>query len=291
MWQIHLLLGVFFSVARETISKKVIKNTPPLVQLSYFYPSAFVFTVLVAFLVFNVNPFENNVDLHYAKLVGVIWSIGVYFWTSANKISMSKSQLGGVFRDPVTIMMSMIAFGEYSLLSFHTDDGRKLILGLLAFSVVLALNVLGRKTDKAKVRLDWVVLLIGNILLLSIGTVLVKHTVQNQPAISVLANQYLTSIFTIWILVYLRKVDLRISNSDKILSVFGGAISALALMFVYLALEIQAVSIVQPLKTMLILIFTVPIGLFVFKEHRELTKREILSMTVAAVGAGFLILS
>lgn len=284
-WQITTIIASALGIVRDSFSKQITRKILPLTTLFYFYISAIVFSTITSFIVFNSNPFEDKSSIWLARLFGIFFGIGVYGMFESIKINLTKTQVYGSYRNLVSIGLSLIFLGELSIINL------KVALGFAALLFSLFLPGLFTKSNSSeKINRSWLFWMIINTIFVGAGLFLVKLFVKEIPPIVVLVNQYIGSLFVISLIILLKKITLKGPPRYIFFSLVNGVITALSLTFLYISIQNGPVSTVTSLENLLRTVFTIPVGLFVFKEAKKFKAVDIISLLIALAGAIALII-
>lgn len=295
-WQIALLLSSILGIVRDTFTKKITQHINPLVALFYFYITAVIASSLLALLYFQSNPFGVTALHWWARVFGLGFGVGVYGLFSAIKINLTKTQAFLSYRNLISIVLAAVFFNELSHITWKLGIATILFLLSLVLPQVLAKRKSAHAEDANKEWLFWMIL---HLVFIGSGMFLAKLFTHYLTPIDLLVNQYLGSFVMIVLILVVRQYytsgearkvfSLAVANHRILaLTLFNGFVTAISIFLLYLALAGGQVTVVTQVDNFLRILIIIPIGMFVFKETKQLTRIDYLSIALALIGAALL---
>lgn len=272
-WQPLIFISVLVIIIGQSLSKKLVDTLHPYQILVYQYFAS----IITIFLYHSYIYPDEKIVLSASPflIIGILYAIGVSAYYRAVKYSLSKSALAYSFSDLITILLAVIFLGELALLNPFTLKGRKILIGLILAGISIWLIKWkikrGKKegTDK-----DWFRWISIAVLVMGFAVFLAKHFVAKTNPLEGLFFQYLSSFGAIAVFTFKEKKKVILERRQILLCLLVGIFFSTSLATFYLALSKAPITLVMPTWVASQLLLIVGVGLIVFKEKEQMSKRE-----------------
>lgn len=284
-WQIPLFLNIIFGTIRSYLDKKLVTKIDPLVV--YFYVVFWLFFYLLIYYLLHFGIFPTV----YPEMVamGVLYAVAIGSYMKAIKINLSQSVVFSSYYLVIPMLLSSVFLGEWSFFNLKYFSGQKTISGLILAFISMFLILRSHTKKEAKLELEWVLLIITNIILNGIGTYWGKTFVNSHGLFDTIFSQCLGGIPTIMIINLFRGKKYSLALPDHLLIAFDGFIITLVVIFYYQAIRLGPLTLVLPTQTLLGTMAIALVGLIFFKEAQHFNKEKIIGLVLGIMGVGLLI--
>ena len=270
----------------QTISiilTKINSDNLPKKAIGIFYQYFFCFGLAILFfLAKNETKINSVVILIVIGIIGFVNAFGNYFHWKALEISMSKTVLFFPLMDIVSIGLAIFFLREIDLWNFQMTLGV-----ILCFSAIWLFQS-SKNISKRKEILNkkWLFFTLGAVIIFGIAMFLVKISSFTIPNEIFLLGWYGGAFLASLPLLALEKQKLIKIPKKMLCSLFLLAVTTVGALFaLYLTFQLEGpVSLVLPLRGVFITIIPVLKGWIIFKERKELSRKEILAFLFGIIG-------
>ncbi len=280
-WQVLVLISVVINSMGSGFTKFQVKRAGAFQVLLYKYIGSSLLITLIWALTDGYLP----KSWWMAYLFGLIGGVNVALFTAAVRHSLSKS----FFTVPIvklgSIVWAAFLLNEYRLFDFSIFEGKLLILGTLLIPLIF-----WSFYEKSNAGKRWQKLIFLRVFFASLVPVLAKLFMEHMAPASMLMVSYWGSLTTAVGLTLIRSQKLYIDRKFALTGLAHGIINSLGIYLWLLALSLTEVTQVTLLRFPLTILGASSLGLFLFKEKQNLTKRKIFGMVVAAMLVGIVLL-
>lgn len=285
-WQFALLLLVVINTCSVVLTKvaadKIQKRSK---GIFYQYLICAVLAITYAVLTGKV---EMNSGLILVGAAGSINAFGSYFHWQASGLSLSKTVFFFPLMEVVTIALAILFLGEAVLWN------NQLILGAILCFTAIWLFRLPKKSnsDKEILSRKWLSVTVLMILIFGIAGFLVKLFSLQIPSETFLMGWYLGALVGALPILMLEKQNPFPVSKETILTVLPVSITIVgAMLAIYWTYQLNGpVSMVLPIRGLAITAIPALLGLFIFKERKELSRREWLGFAIGSLGVILILL-
>lgn len=219
--------------------------------------------------------------------LGILNSAAIYFNFRAVAVSLSKSSALTQFDDIISILLGYIFLNETRFLNFTIIIGILLCLGAAMLFINFKEFFSKDKEQSAKK-----LLFLGYVAGYSVIWGLVGFSMRYFSIEGVSLPEYVFSWYWgAWVgsilLLLFRKKDVaeeKINKKGFFTLFFAALFMWLSLQLSFAAFQLAPITIIQPIFLVSELIFPVIIGLFIFKEIKQLSKIEIIALLLGIIG-------
>lgn len=284
-WQLLIVIGVFLHGARTVFNKKLTQVLSP-VQANFW---SFVVAVPIALLLHLILGLEFTFGQGIYGFLFIGAFIGIAMWAlfEALAINVHRTSLLMSFNVVVTIVLAVIFLGEWQYLNPQTSQGIKTLLGIVLAGASLMLLYRADKRH-GNMTLRWLVLTLVSLTLIGFNGFLAKFLLASIHPVTALLYQLIGSTLTAGLLgMYHKKIALPAVSTIKF--IFGRSVLLVLVLYVsYQTLQIVPATIVTPTREIGWVLVDVLIGLYIFHEHKQLTRLSFLGILVG-IGGGVLL--
>lgn len=282
-WQIPLFISIIFSTIRGFLEKKLVAKVDPF--LTFFY---IVLWSTLAFVLFYIFQYQSLPAVYpEMMLLGVLFSISYGSYLMAVKINLSLSAVFASFYFVIPLLLAVIYLGEWQIFNPSTGSGQKIIFGvfLIFISMWLIFSDSTRKNNKDEnLNKKWLFFSLVNLILAGVGTFWGKTFIANHGPLETLISQSYGGLPVLFILNIFRGKKFQIGRSNMILTILGGLVAACNVLLFYIAFKSGPITVILPVQTLVLTITIALVGLFVFKEAQNMTRKKIMGMVLGTVG-------
>ncbi|MBI1984719.1 MAG: hypothetical protein HYS60_01250 [Candidatus Wildermuthbacteria bacterium] len=286
MWQVLVLLRIFLANIVASILVKRITGLPSRTRrLVWQFGFAFLFSLALAGI---AGSSLSNSGLLVIAGIGIINSFGAYCQWKAIDISLSKTSLFTQADDLIAISLAFLFLGEWKSITPFLGFGI-----VLCVAAVISFSVARRKDDSAeksprswKHLAKWIACysIIWGVAMFSMR----YFAIEEVPLPSFLAAWYGGSFFGALLVRFLagrqemgEKLTLRAIGQVSVLAALVWA----SLLLTYAIFQRVSIVVAQPIFQVTEMVFPVIIGLWVFKERKQLTSVEKAIFLAGLLGA------
>lgn len=288
-WQIPLFFNIICATIRGFLDKKLVEKVDPF--LTYFY------VVLWGTIFFELFYFlrHQSFPAIYPEmmLLGVLFSFSYGSYLMAVKINLSLSAVFASFYFLIPLFLAVIYLNEWQIFNPATASGQKIIAGVLLTFISMWLifsDSVGKDSSKNKINKKWLVFSLVNIILAGIGTFWGKTFITNHGPLETLISQSYGGVPALFMINIIRRKKFQIERSGLTLSILNGLAAALSAVFFYIAFKNGPVTVILPVQTLALTVTVVLVGLVVFKESQNMTRRKIAGMVTGIMGVMLLMI-
>lgn len=286
-WQVLIIINLVFGSLREFLSKIIVNKIEPWIVIFYI-----TFLNGILFFIFQFSAFGRwpRFDLS-VTLSGIIFVVAFVSYFAAVKISLSQSILFQSYSLIITILLAAVFLGEARYFNIKTLLGLKIIAGIvLAFvSLWLVLYEGGKKEQLLERR--WFFYIALTILFLGTGSFISIYFSKQLEPVEVFINQTLTMLPVLVFLLIIQKKSIKVPVSMVKYILAYSVVSVVAVLAFYQALKYIAVSRYLPMQQVLLVIITMMVGIFYFKEAKIFTGKRLVGMILGLIGIILLVTS
>lgn len=269
-WLIPALVFVFTQSLKDSVRKHSLDRFDNLAVLGLDFIFAFIFTVLWM-LIFRVQLEFNYYALAFLGL-GFIQGFGSTGKVNAMHVSLSQTTLLSKYNVFLPMLLSIVFLHEYSVLSISSITGFLRILALLIFPITLFLFSKNIRSDIDKQSKTWMYAMLQYLFFAGILVFGNKLFVKEDLIIQAVFFQRLGVMVTVLVFSLLTKAKWTLRKRFLAIGIFDGFFISIANQAYLMSLAAAPLVIVVPLQKMLEVLLTTAAGLFIFHEHKRLTK-------------------
>jgi len=280
-WQFALCIFIAINVG-SIILNKVATDVIPQKSKGVFYQYLFCAVIAFCYALLSGKVLFSLTVLWIGLSGFFLNAFGNYFMWRAFELNLSKSVLFFPLMEIVSIILAVIFLSEASLWNLQ------LIFGVILCFLAMGLfrSVTNKSVTKEVLNKKWFVFVLLMVLMLGIAGFLVKlfsYTVSRETFVM---GFYMGSFLGSVSLLIIEKQNPLQVTKKMILPIVPLCIMVMSalLAFFWVYQLGGSVSLVQPLRGLAITIFPVLIGWFIFKERKELHKREWLGFLCGTAG-------
>ncbi|MCK5044568.1 hypothetical protein KAR26_02475 [Candidatus Parcubacteria bacterium] len=287
-WEIALGLLIVIQTISIVLTK-INANNLPEKAVGVFYQYLFCFGLAILFfLAKNETKINSVVLLTAIGAIGFVNAFGTYSQWKAFDINMSKTVLFFPLMDIVSIGLAIFFLGEINLWNAQMTLG--IILCFLAIWLFRSSKNISRR--KEILNRKWLFFTLSAIVIFGIAAFLVKVSSFTVPSEIFLLGWYGGALLASVPLLALEKQRSIKVPKRLLFSLFLLAATTVGALFaLYLTFQLKGpISLVLPLRGVFITIIPVVIGWTIFKERKELSKKEILAFLCGIIGVLLILL-
>jgi len=285
-WQLTLVMLIAISVC-SVVLIKVVADRLPKRSIGIFYQYLFCATLAIAYAALN-GKVEISSGLILVGAVGFINAFGAYFQWQAYSLSLSKTALFFPLMEALTIALAITFLEEADLWN------NQLIFGAMLCFAAMWLFRLPNSEGKDKEILSgkWLSSTILMVLIFGLVGFLVKLFSFQIPMETFLTGWYVGALVGAIPILALEKQNPFLVSKKTILIIMPVSITIIGALFaLYWTYQLGGpVAVVLPIRGLAITAIPALLGLFVFKERKELSKREWLGFAIGVVGVILILL-
>lgn len=285
-----LVVGTLLAVGSQSANKSLLQKFSAAHVVMAMYVGCLVFAFGGALVTQHALSFSIIV-----LVMGFVnAAILAQLFNRAMQISLSKTMLVLPLTSVVAVVLSAIFLGEWQLLNPLTTVGFINFVGTgITIAGALLLNHKQEHKDRSHHTPAWLVPVIAFVVINGLISFLIKVVADQAVLTSTYILSWYLGAFIGAIPPYLmhvarKKVRMQsiFANTNSALLIVGSSIGVVGSMLVnFLVLRHYAASIFFPLQTFANLAGGVLVGLFVFKEYKNLHSNEKVGMMIGAIGA------
>lgn len=280
IWQYALLILAVINITSVILSK-VATDSAPKKANGIFYQYLFCAIIAIFLYVFSGNN-DPGPMLVWIGIVGLINAFGNYFQWRAFEISLSRSVLFLPLMEVWAVLLAILFLREGNLWNFQ------LILGAGLCFMAMWLFRLPKNNNGKKSSLDkkWLFYTLGMVMIFGTASFLLKvfsYTVNRETFLMAwYGGAFLGSIP---ILMLEKQNPLKVSKKTLMI-VLPLSLAIIGSLFaLYWTYQLGGpISLVSPLKGVLVTTIPIVIGWFLFKEKKTLSKAEKLGFLAGMAG-------
>ncbi|PIR74164.1 MAG: hypothetical protein COU35_03850 [Candidatus Magasanikbacteria bacterium CG10_big_fil_rev_8_21_14_0_10_47_10] len=287
MVPVIFVLGILAAIVSQYFNKKLLARHKASVVVNTMYIWSALLVTMIAFF------FTQSVPvLLPVFLIGAFNAIGAWFFARGVHLSLSKTILFLPFINGLAVGLSALFLGEWAFFDFRTAPGALVWVGVLATLGAITLFYKKSSTDRSQEQKDWLFALVGFVLVVGVINFLVNFfAVKGIPLITYVTSWYIGGcagsfvpriVERDWSLMRGKKVY---AHSVLLSLCIVGSLSS-----VYYALLVYPATVLYPLQAFFYTLGAVMVGLYIFREARQVRKRDVIGMVVGGVGAICLLL-
>ena len=280
-WQLFAALSALFT-ALSAIAIKFAANR--LEKQSVGLVCQYVVAVAVSWLI--AFWLRGNIVISAVPLyLGILQTFATFLYWNAMKISMSKTSTAIHFKDAISALLGIIFLDEMSRLN------PKFALGLVC--CVIAIGILSRKKHELSiVNWRWLGSILGAVVIYGFVVFVMKLlSVSMSPEVFA-SNWYLGSLLASFAVSRLERPKSYIPERRVIVScAVAGILVPLALMLLMASFNSGGPLVfVTPLTTSVVVVASILFGLFIFKERKHLSPKELSGLVIGVMGVILLVI-
>lgn len=285
-WQMPLFFNVLFGTVRSFIDKKLVTKVDPFV--AFFYTSFWCGIFFFVSYLFR----HHSIPLIYPEMIlmGALYSFIIGSYLSAIKINLSQTAIFTSYYLVIPLALAALFLDEWRLFDPMVWSGQKTLLGVFLAFVSMGLFLSTKSQREEKMEKKWLILILFNIIFNGIGTYWGKIFITDHGALETLISQSLGGIPVLFVFNKLRRKSMKISKPYHLLAFIDGLVIVVAVTFYYLAIKNGPLTVVLPLQTLIGTIAIALVGLFIFKEKAQMTKKKIWGLVLGFVGTVLLVI-
>lgn len=287
-WLGFLGVNLFFSTLRESLNKRIADKTDPLLSIFYIF---WINTALFFLYHIYLHGFVFRWNI-ITILSGVIFTASWISYYKAVKISLSQSVLFSSYSLIIVILLSALFLGESRYLDISTLTGLQVISGVaLAILAMWYLLHDQRKKDQLLEK-KWFLYIIVTIITMGIGSFITLYSLKIMTTTDIFNNQTIGSVPAISLLVFaVRRGKLKLNRVNLSLLVVNSIATVIAVVAFYEAARLAPATILFPVQSVLLTIFTMAVGFVVYKESHMMTKSRVIGLLFGLGGVFILALA
>jgi drug/metabolite transporter (DMT)-like permease len=278
-WQLALVLHLMVWTLGQSIQKRIVDKLPRGKALALFY----FFGALIMWLyvlIFGGLTFEKSLLLIVP--VGFLNAMGAYFQWRAYEFSFSKTVLFIPLSAVVTIVLAAIFLGEAAIYNLWMITGI-----ILLISATYLLKEPAKNSEQEKINFKWLLFVLGFVFIF--GTTVFIMKIFSSTDVSqktFLLYWYSSSVLGTLPILWLERKDKRkVFTKTAWLIPFSSIFLVGSWALVYLAVSLAPLGVVEPIRRFGMSVLPIPVGWFLYKEKRNLSKLQVLGFIIGALGA------
>ncbi len=284
-WQFIIFIRIFLgNIIYPVFLKKIANKTDKVRQQFWLY---FFSAVLSLGLILWTKDFAFKPALLIIIALGVLNSAAIYFNLRAVSVSLSKSSALTQFDDIISILLGYIFLNETRFLNFTIIIGILLCLGA-AMLFINFKEIFSKDKEQSAKKLLFLKYVAGY----SIIWGLVGFSMRYFSIEGVSLTEYVFSwysgawIGSIFLLLFRgKKAPIeKVGKKGFFILFFAAFFMWLSLQLSFAAFQLAPITVIQPIFLVSELIFPVLIGLFIFKEIKQISKIEIIALLLGIIG-------
>lgn len=205
----------------------------------------------------------------------------------AVRINLSLSVVFASFYFLIPLILAVIYLGEWQIFNPSILSGQKIIFGvfLIFISMWLIFSDSTKGNNKSQnLNQKWLVFSLVNLILAGIGTFWGKTFIANHGPLETLISQSYGGLPVLFLINIIRRKKFQLGKSSQILSILGGLAATFNVTFFYIAFKNGPVTVILPVQTLALTVTIALVGLFIFKEAQNMTRRKISGMALGTIG-------
>lgn len=272
-WQLLAILAAALTSLSLALNKQQTTQASALQVRTYYYFFASIF--IGGYWALTAKSFPEHWALYF--LFGMAAAVMVVLFTMAQRISMSNTSLTEPVGQLVGIVLAAVIFSEWRL--FFNNQGFQLLAALAL--VPLQFWLLYEKTESVK---RWFKLSFVYLAALGAFTLVAKKFVNSavNPA-EVLAWQYFGSLTITAFGVLVKRQKFYLGKKFAFQAMIQAVVGGFGILLFYASLKFASITQVTLIRSPLLLLLTTIIGLYGFKEAKQMTLKKWLGVAVALV--------
>ena len=280
---IYIIINLFAIVLIKIVSNKKYSKA-----LGIFYQYLFCFLIAGAYFTFSGANINKEICL--TLMLGFMVAFGAYFQWRAYEISLSKTVLFSPLTPVLSIILALIFLGEAKFWNIQ------LIIGIALSLLAMWLSQISRKSDNKeilKLNKKWLFFTLSMVIIFGLADFLMKLFSFSIPRETFLFGWYGGTFLSSLLILKIERQKITILPKKIILLILPLSFSIVLVAFLgYWIFQLGGpVSLVTPLRWLVITIIPILFGWFIFKERKELSKREWLAFSLGIIGAVLIFLS
>lgn len=291
-WQFALIILVIINSMAFIITKVAADKLPKKAQGIFLQYSFCLMFALIYFLLVN-KPGVLSSSLGFLVATGMLNAFGNYFQWRAFEISLSKTVLFIPLLEIVAIVWALIFLSEGRLWSSQLIIGA--CLCFLAMYIFRSQQSSKSESIKETARLKWLIAVLLMVFIFGTTAFLTKYFSKTTTREDFLLSFYIGSFIGASILFLIENnhpIQVLEAAKSKVILILPLSLfimgSTLTLYWVY---QLGGpISLVNPVRGVVITIIPLLAGWFIFKERIPSTKRDIFGFVVAIIGIILVIL-
>jgi hypothetical protein len=288
-WIIYLIIFVIAFSIKDGIRKRSLNKFDNMAVLSLEFSATFLIFLVIA--LFTKVPLPINSYTLTFLGIGLLHGLGTVGKINAMNISLSKTTLTSKYDIFFPMLLGFFFLGESSLLGFSSTVGilKIIALSLLPLSIYLLQNKKQDKNDKTSIIWFWS--MIQFFIFHATLDFLIKLNINPGLIVQALVFQRLGAGAITLGAALISRAKFPLQKQLFGVTAANAILISIAHFSTISALTTAPLVIYKPLAKMLTVIFITLIGLFVFGEHKKITKRNKWGYLVTGLGVILLIIS
>jgi len=288
-WIGYLIIFVIAFSIKDGIRKKSLNKFDNMAVLSLEFTAAFFIFLLIALL--SKTPLEINTYTLSFLGIGVLHGLGTVGKINAMNISLSKTSLVSKYSLLFPMLLGFFFLGEGNLFNIHSVEGvlKIIALALLPISIYLLQN--DSENKNSKISSVWLWSMVQFFIFHATLEFFMKVNIEPGFIIQAAVFQRLSAAIITLIAAKLSKAKFPLTKQLYGVTSGNAILINISYFSTLSALITAPLVIYKPLAKMLTVIITTAIGLFIFGEHKEITKHNKWGYLITGLGVILLIIS
>ena len=281
MWLFYLSSSLFVQLIKDVRRKKLATKHGVVQSITLEFIVAFLVTA------FGVILFTDSFYIDKYSIiiffVGVIDLLGSLGKTKALTINLASTSVTQSFSPIFPIILAVIFLGEFQLFNVSTTSGLIKILSLIIMPFALTLLRSDKLEGKDKVNSIWIKSILIMLFFHGLTNFLLKY-------VMVITNVLRLSVFhrfgkavASFIVMKQRGLKLHKKKSFIYLATSNGVLVAITSLLAQLAIATAPLSVYLIIKKPSQVVLATLTGFFIYKENKNLSKKETLGFILAAI--------
>lgn len=284
-WQFIMFIRIFTgNIIYPVFLKKVADKADKTRQQFWLY---FFSALLSLGLILWTKDFAFKPALLIIIALGILNSAAIYFNLRAVAVSLSKSSALTQFDDIISILLGYIFLNETRFLNFTIIIGILLCLGA-AMLFINFKEIFSKDKEQSAKKLLFLGYVAGYSAIWGlVGFSMRYFSIEGIPLTEYVFCWYAGAWIGSILLLLFRKKDVveeKINKKGFFVLFFASLFMWLSLQLSFAAFQLAPITIIQPIFLVSELIFPVLIGLFIFKEIKQISKIEIIALLLGIAG-------
>ena len=287
-WIIYLIIFVISFSIKDGIRKKSLNKFDNMAVLSLEFTAAFLIFLLIAII--SKTPLTINTYTLSFLGIGILHGLGTVGKINAMNISLSKTSLVSKYSLAFPMLLGFFFLGEGSLLNLHSIEGtlKGIALSLLPVSIYLLQK---NKGESGKTSSVWLWSMAQFFIFHAALEFLIKLNISSEMILQAAVYQRLSAAAITLIAAKISKAKFPFTKQLYGVTIGNAILISISYFATLSALTTAPLVIYKPLAKMLTVIFVTLIGLFVFGEHKKITRRNKWGYLVTGLGVVLLIIA
>lgn len=278
-WQLPLFLNIGFGTIRAFLEKKLVAKVAPF--MIFFY------TVLwsgLVFILFYLTLYQSFPIIYPEMiLLGILFTFSYGCYLQAMKINLSQTVIVASFYLIISLALAAFYLSEWRLFDPTTGVGQKTIIGMI-LTLLSIWMLVGADKKKEKINRKWLFFMVINVVLTGIGTFWSKTFIENHGSLETLISQSLGGLPVLFIINVINREKFKIGKASQVLAILDGLAIVGTTVFFFIALKNGPLAVILPVQTLIITVSIVLVGLIIFKEVQNMTKKKFAGMVLGIAG-------